>query len=210
MNPMNTMTDNDALRATAQEMLRASRAAMERLEGSPEVLESLVQAASMIIAAYREGGALFVAGNGGSAADAQHLVAELVCRLRRDRSPIRAFALTVDSSILTAMGNDYGFDHLFSRQVRGLMRPQDILLAITTSGNSPNILEALRACRTLGAKSILLSGESGGKGRAEADHALLVPSTLTANIQEGHMALYHTLCALVEQGLVAAGLCQYE
>lgn len=200
----------ESLNVAAQQMLTQARDAVAHLVSHPQTLPQLLEATRMIVQAYQRGGTLFVIGNGGSAADAQHLVAELVCRFRRDRSPIRAFALTVDTSILTAMGNDYGFEHLFSRQVRGLMEPNDILLAISTSGNSSNILAALRACRDLGAHSILLSGETGGTARSLADHAVLVPSSVTAHIQEGHMILYHTLCALLEEGLVAVGLCQYE
>lgn len=171
--------------------------------------QRVVDAAELICAQYEKGGSLFVAGNGGSAADAQHLVAELVSKLNKDRTPIRAFALTVDTSILTAIGNDYGYKHTFSRQVRGLMRANDVLLAITTSGNSENILEAVAACKEVGAKCILLSAGSGGKAAGLCDLELLAPTRKTPRTQELHLVLYHNLCELIEKRLVGKGLCKY-
>lgn len=180
-----------------------------RLRDSKEVQAQVVRAAEMIVQAYVGGGCLFACGNGGSAADAQHLVAELVSKLKKDRTPIRGFALTVDTSILTAIGNDYGYEQVFHRQVKGLMSKNDILLAITTSGQSPNVLRALEACREIGGQSILLSGHDGGPARKLADHSILAPGPHTAAIQENHLVIYHMLCHLIENGLVARGLCQY-
>lgn len=180
-----------------------------RLRDSKEVQAQLVKAANMVVNAYVNGGCLFAAGNGGSAADAQHLVAEMVSKLSQDRQPIRAFAMTVDTSILTAIGNDYGYDLLFHRQVKGLMSKKDVFLAITTSGKSPNILKALEACKEVGCQSILLTGKDGGPAKKLADHTIIAPGDFTAAIQEGHLVIYHLLCYLVEKGLVARGLCRY-
>jgi D-sedoheptulose 7-phosphate isomerase len=195
------------MNSLARLRLKDSLSSIEKMATSETVIESLARAAELIVRSYENDGCLFVAGNGGSAADAQHLVAEFVSKLGRDREPLRAFALTVDTSILTAVGNDYGFQRVFSRQVRGVMRPQDILLAITTSGNSPNIVDALAACRDIGCKTILFSGESGGCCKADADVAVLVPSSNTPNIQECHVVLYHILCEMVETELSQKGLC---
>ena len=186
-----------------------SAANLRALAQSENGIAALGAAAELICRSYQAGGSLFVAGNGGSAADAQHLVAELVARVSRDRTPIRAFALTVDSSILTAIGNDYGYEEVFSRQVLGLMRPNDVLLAITTSGKSPNILAALKACRALGAKSVLLSARDGGAAAPLADLTILAPGQRTDQIQECHQVIYHTLCGLIEADLVRLGLCSY-
>ncbi len=182
---------------------------LKLLATSEELIASLTHASEIIAQAYKNDGALFVCGNGGSAADSQHLVAELVSKLSKDRTPIRAFALTVDTSILTAIGNDYGYDFSFHRQVKGLMRKQDVLLTITTSGQSPNILRALEACREVGAKSILLTGRDGGKAKALADHSIIAPGQITAHIQEAHLVIYHTLCFLIEKALIKLGLCHY-
>ncbi|MEO5969570.1 MAG: SIS domain-containing protein [Bdellovibrionia bacterium] len=194
---------------TLKRDLSRSLVAMQKMTMSPTVWDQVITASEVIKKSYLNDGSLFVAGNGGSAADAQHLVAELVSRLSRDRSPIRAFAMTVDSSILTAVGNDYGYEILFSRQVEALMRPQDIFLGITTSGNSKNILKALVKCREMGITSIIMTGPTGGKTKDLADYLITVPSEETQLIQEGHSALYHALCQLIEDDLIEAGLCKY-
>lgn len=169
---------------------------------------------ALVVQCIRSGGKILIAGNGGSAADAQHLAAEFVGRFIRERRGFPAVALTVDTSILTAIGNDYGFDRIFSRQVEALGRPGDILVAISTSGNSPNIIEAINAARSSGMKVLaflgrdggaILTGNSGksdstGTGREEAapDCALVVPSWDTARVQEVHLLAYHCLCGEVE------------
>jgi D-sedoheptulose 7-phosphate isomerase len=119
--------------------------------------------------------------------------------------------MTVDTSFLTAVGNDYGYDFIFSRQVIGLMKPEDTFLALTTSGNSTNIIKALEACRQVGAKSVLLTGKDGGKAKAMnlADHYIIAPGTNTANIQEAHIVTYHTLCFMIEKALAEAGIVKY-
>jgi D-sedoheptulose 7-phosphate isomerase len=144
---------------------------------------------------------LYIAGNGGSAADAQHLAAELVCRLSQDRNPLPAEALTVDSSILTAIGNDYGYEDIFSRQLAGKATEHDVFLAISTSGNSPNILRALQHAKAQKLPSILFSGGNGGQAQTLADVSVIVPSSITAAIQETHLVLVHALCSSIETSM---------
>jgi D-sedoheptulose 7-phosphate isomerase len=151
-----------------------------------------------VINRYKNGGRLYIAGNGGSAADAQHLAAEFVSKLAKDRNPLPAEALTVDSSILTAIGNDYGFEKVFSRQIQGKVTDKDIFLAITTSGMSPNILEALKKCRELNIPSILFTGKDGGMAKSLATYTIIAPGESTAIIQEIHLLMEHTLCQSVE------------
>lgn len=163
------------------------------------VHKSLLEAARVTAEAMQNGHKLLVCGNGGSAADTQHVVAELVVRLTVDRPALRAIALTTDSSIFTAIGNDYGFEHIFSRQVEALGQPGDILLAISTSGNSPNCLRALETARALGLTTIAFTGCNGGKAAPLADVNVIVPCTVTMNIQESQLALEHIFCMLVER-----------
>ncbi len=171
--------------------------------------ENMIQ---MMVDCYKKGGGLFVAGNGGSAADAQHFVAELVVKLSKNRDPIKAFALTVDTSIITAAGNDFGYDDIFSRQVEGLMNKNDIFIGITTSGNSPNILKSFDMCKKIGAKSILLSGFTGGIAvqQNKADINIVVPGPNTARIQEAHAILYHTICFCLEKRLIEEKIISYR
>ena len=145
----------------------------------------------------RSGGKVMACGNGGSAADAQHFAAELIGRFERERQELAAIALTTDSSILTAVGNDYSYDEVFSKQVRGLGKPGDILLGISTSGNSKNVVKAIEAAKKIGMKIIALTGNGGGKIAAVLDSGdihLCAPSTRTARIQETHLVLLHSLC----------------
>ena len=159
---------------------------------------AVVEAARITADAMKSGHKLLVCGNGGSAADAQHLVAEFVARLTIDRPALRAIALTTDSSILTAIGNDHSFDHIFERQVEALGQPGDVLLAISTSGNSKNCVKALQQARTLGLHTIAYTGNDGGAMKSLADINVIIPSNTTMNIQESHLALEHILCMLVE------------
>ena len=145
-----------------------------------------------------------LAGNGGSAADAQHIAAEFVSRLAIDRRPLPALALTTDTSILTAAGNDYGFETIFERQVQALAASGDVFIGITTSGKSPNILRALQAARGVGALTIGLTGASGGKMAEFCDVLIRVPSDRTQNIQEVHIMVGHTICAIAEQSFLPA------
>lgn len=164
-------------------------------------LEAISRAASVLVRAYRNGGKAVFVGNGGSAADAQHLAAELVGRFKLDRPPLPALALTTNASTLTAIGNDLGYDDVFSRQVAAMIRPGDVLLAISTSGNSRNIVEAARAARARQATVIALTGQGGGKLAPLADILLDVPSANTPRVQEAHITIGHILCGLVEQVL---------
>jgi D-sedoheptulose 7-phosphate isomerase len=172
----------------------------ELLQTTQTQLGGLIgQAGERIIATLERGGTLFLCGNGGSAADAQHIATELTGRyLRPERRPLRAVALTTDSSALTAIGNDFGFDQIFARQLRALAREGDLLIGISTSGNSRNVLEAFRAAQELGVTHILLSGGNGGALKAESDLALIVPHIKTPHIQEMHIMIGHILCELVD------------
>lgn len=162
-------------------------------------LHAVVDAASAIGRCLSEGGKLLVFGNGGSAADAQHMAAELVGRFEKDRAALAAIALTADASVLTSIGNDAGFDRVFARQVEALARPGDVALGITTSGASANVVAALEAARARGAKTVALTGHDGGAaGRAAAIH-INVASDSTPRIQEVHRTLLHAICDLVER-----------
>jgi D-sedoheptulose 7-phosphate isomerase len=144
------------------------------------------------------GGKLLLIGNGGSAADAQHIATELVVRFEKERAALPAIALTTDTSALTAAANDYGAERMFSRQVEALGRPGDLLIALSTSGNSPNVTAALKAARALGVQTALLTGRDGGAALPLADCAVVVPSDVTARIQEMHILIGHILCAAIE------------
>ena len=163
--------------------------------------ELVASAAEIIISSVKSGGKILVFGNGGSAADAQHIAAELVNKLTFDRPPIAAIALTTDTSILTSVGNDSTFDDLFARQVRALGRRGDVVLAISTSGNSPNVLRAVETSRELGIKTIALAGRDGGKLADAVDLALIVRADSTQRIQETHITIGHILCEIVESAL---------
>ena len=178
--------------------------AQKTLLADDGLMSTFSQAAEHVVSCYQKGGRLYIAGNGGSAADSQHLAAEFVSKLARDRNPLPAEALTTDSSILTAIGNDYGFEHVFSRQLMGKLQKNDVFLGITTSGQSPNILKALEQCRVKGVKSILFTGRDGGTAKNLADYSLIAPGVMTSTIQELHILLAHTLCECVEQALFPA------
>jgi D-sedoheptulose 7-phosphate isomerase len=179
--------------------LQQSLDTLTKVLNDESVHQSLLEAARVTAEAMQSGHKLLVCGNGGSAADTQHVVAELVVRLTVDRPALRAIALTTDSSIFTAIGNDYGFEHIFSRQVEALGQPGDILLAISTSGNSPNCLRALERARGLGLTTIGFTGNGGGRMAPLADINVIVPATITMNIQESQLALEHIFCMLVER-----------
>jgi len=172
---------------------------MQAVLADEHITDTLVTIGKLTAEAMQSGHKLLVAGNGGSAADAQHLVAEFVVRLTVNRPALRAIALTTDSSILTATGNDFGFDQLFSRQVEALGQPGDIFLGISTSGNSPNIVKALHQCKKTGITTIGFTGNDGGKMRDLCDHNIIIPSAVTMNIQESHLALEHIFCMIVER-----------
>lgn len=183
--------------------LDASIAAKQQLMSDAATLATFERAVDAVIARYRLGGRLYIAGNGGSAADAQHLAAEFVSKLARDRGPLPAEALTTDSSILTAIGNDYGFDQVFARQLAGKATGNDVFLGISTSGESANILLALTQCRRMNIPSIVFTGRSGGAAKALADFCICAPGSATSTIQELHIVMAHTLCECVEAALFA-------
>ena len=187
------------LLAGIEREIQESVAVKEQLLG---VAQLIADAARLIIASMRNGRKLIVFGNGGSAADAQHLSAELVGRYRQDRRAFPAIALTTDSSALTSISNDYGFDTIFSRQLEALGKPGDVVVAISTSGNSPNVLQALATSKKLGIASIGLTGKSGGKLRGSVDVCLSVPSDSTPRIQEAHSLIIHILSGIVEDAMV--------
>ncbi len=162
---------------------------------------AVVRAAEICVESLRAGGKVLFAGNGGSAADAQHMAGEFVSRFAFDRPGLAAVALTTDTSILTAIGNDYGYELLFARQVQALGRAGDVFIAYSTSGRSPNILSALEAARTAGLTTVGFTGNRGGPMGALCDVLLAVPSADTPKIQEGHLVLGHILCGLVERAM---------
>lgn len=182
-------------------LLRSAEAKVHFSKNQQE-LTSFELACSALVNCYKQGGRLYIAGNGGSAADAQHLAAEFVSKLKRERAPFPAEALTTDTSVLTAIGNDYGFNEIFSRQIRGKVLGSDMFLALTTSGNSANIVNALLECKTLGVKSILFTGKNGGAAKEVADFCVLAPGEDTALIQEIHIVLAHSLCESVESSIL--------
>lgn len=163
--------------------------------------ESVMAAASLITNSLRQGGKLMICGNGGSAADSQHIAAEFTGRFIKDRKPLAAMALSTDTSALTCIGNDYSFADVFSRQVAGLGRAGDCLIGISTSGNSENVIRAVEVARAAGIRTIGLLGRDGGKLAALCDHSIIVPDSVTARIQEAHILIGHTICGAVEQQL---------
>jgi D-sedoheptulose 7-phosphate isomerase len=163
--------------------------------------DDVTRAGALIAASLAAGGKVLVCGNGGSAADAQHLASELTGRFIKERRPLAAVSLTTDSSALTCIGNDYAFDEVFARPLRGLGRPGDVLVAISTSGNSANVRRAAEDARTLGLRVVGLLGRDGGAIKALSDVAIVVPNDATARIQEAHILVIHTLCGLIEQEL---------
>jgi D-sedoheptulose 7-phosphate isomerase len=177
---------------------------MEISKALPLLTPAVSDAVDIICNSLATGGQLLVAGNGGSAADAQHMVAELTGRFLRERQPFRALALHVNTSALTAIGNDYGYEHVFARELTAHARPGDVFLAITTSGNSQNILRAIEAARKSKTAVIGLTGESGGQMRGACDLCLCVPSKSTARIQEMHITIGHAICQLLEERLAEA------
>ena len=166
-----------------------------------QVATPMAELVGLCATAVSGGGKLMFFGNGGSAADAQHLAAELVVRYAKDRAPVAALALSTDTSILTCVGNDFGFDRVFSRQVEALGRPSDVLVGISTSGNSPNILRAFEAASGLGMATVGLLGRDGGQALPIVDEAIVIQSDSTARIQECHILIGHILCEIIEEEL---------
>ena len=180
---------------------RRSREAVQRAEEDSALVHAIASIAQRIAASLRGGGKLMLAGNGGSAADAQHIAAELLSRFKLDRNPLPAIALTTDTSVLTAIGNDFGYEQVFERQVRGLGRRSDVFIGITTSGSSPNIVAALKAARESGLVTIGFTGTRGLSMQPLCDLLLVAPSDETAIIQQIHITAAHAICGLVEYEL---------
>jgi D-sedoheptulose 7-phosphate isomerase len=172
---------------------------MTRVLNDESIHSSVVEAGRITAEAMKSGRKLMVCGNGGSAADAQHLVAEFVSRLTVDRPALRAIALTTDTSILTAIGNDYSYDNVFERQIEALGVEGDVLLAISTSGNSKNCVKALKLANSIGVHTVAFTGNKGGMMAGVADINVVIPSDTTMNIQESHLALEHIYCMIVER-----------
>lgn len=183
--------------------LKAHCEVMTALQG--ELSPAIESAVSLVVDAYKAGNKLLVMGNGGSAADAQHFVAEMVGRFKLERRALPAIALHTDTSILTAIGNDYGFDRIFSRQVEAHAAAGDVVVGISTSGNSPNVQLALETAREKGCRTIALLGKDGGSIKSVAELTLIVPSNDTPRIQEGHITIIHIICDLVERELFLKG-----
>ncbi|MBI2354152.1 MAG: D-sedoheptulose 7-phosphate isomerase [Deltaproteobacteria bacterium] len=185
--------------AEVQKQLQDHRALFKLIE--LEMSAQIAATAQLLTETFRSGGKLLVMGNGGSAADAQHFAAEIVGRFKLERAALPAVALSTDTSILTAIGNDYGFDLVFKRQVEALAAAGDAVVGISTSGNSPNVLAALALARERGCRTVGLLGKDGGSIKSACDLALIVPSTDTPRIQEGHITIIHIVCDLVERTL---------
>ena len=166
-----------------------------------ENLDAIIKSIEEITKTLQNKGTIFLFGNGGSAADSQHIAAEFIGRFQRERKSLPAIALTTDTSALTALGNDYGFEVIFARQLEGLGKKGDIAIGITTSGNSLNVLEGIKKAKALGLKTIGLLGCDGGKIAPLCDTAIVVPSKVTARIQESHLCIAHTICQLAEEEL---------
>ncbi|HEY6430399.1 MAG TPA: SIS domain-containing protein [Acetobacteraceae bacterium] len=183
------------------QFLSRSAAAMSELAGDPAVRDLLAEMATITSAAMRGGHKLMIAGNGGSAGDSQHIAGEFISRLMFDHAPLPAIALTVDGSVMTATGNDYGYEHVFERQVLGLGQPGDVLLGISTSGRSPNVLRALDAARGRQIRCLGFGGRAGGPMADRCDLLFRAPADETAIIQQLHITAAHVFCALVERAM---------
>ena len=191
----------DRAQSLAVARIRDSTALMQSLPESPAYLGAVVKVAEAMTKCLRSGNKILFFGNGGSAADAQHLAAELSGRFLKERKSLSGWALTTNSSVLTAIGNDYSFDEVFARQVQGIGNPDDVAFAITTSGNSPNVLRAVDVAREMKLVTVGLTGRTGGKLRSVADHCICIPSDQTPRIQEAHILTGHILCELIEETL---------
>jgi D-sedoheptulose 7-phosphate isomerase len=185
----------DAIKATFQASIDTKQA----LINDTKRLEELLEVAGVASSTIKAGHKIMLCGNGGSAADSQHIAAELIGRFEKERQSIAAFALTTDTSALTAISNDYGYDQVFSRQIEGLGQSGDLLIGISTSGNSKNVVKAMEVARSKSIRTVALVGDKpDGEVQAMADYVLAAPSTNTARIQECHILMMHTLCQLVE------------
>ncbi|WP_249344410.1 D-sedoheptulose 7-phosphate isomerase [Marinomonas sp. CT5] len=186
---------NNFIASQIEDSVRVKQGILE----SQEIMGTVEEACQVCLKAYQNGGKLLIAGNGGSAADAQHIAGELISRFYFDRPALPGIALTTDTSIITAIGNDYGYENLFSRQIEGNGKAGDVFLGISTSGNSPNILKGIEAAKDMGITTIGLTGQTGGKMADQCDLCIKIPSTSTPRVQESHIIIGHIICAYIEQ-----------
>jgi len=193
------MKDSDSFEHQVSRSIEASIATKERLLSSPDFISTVAKVTKLLVDSIEGGNKLLLFGNGGSAADAQHIAAEFVGRFACERRALPALALSVNTSCVTAIGNDYGFDLVFSRQVEALGRPGDVAIGISTSGNSQNVLRALSVAKEFGLHTVGLVGRGGGKLKSQVDYCLCVPSDETPRIQECHILIGHIVSELVEQ-----------
>ncbi len=189
--------DEQAMKKIAAAVFHEHERAIAAARG--QLLDEIAQLGAIFAQAVKTGNCVFFMGNGGSAADSQHLAAEFVGRFQKERRGLPAVALTTDTSILTAVGNDYGFETIFSRQVEALAKAGDVVVGLSTSGNSPNVIKALQAAKEAGAVAVGLTGRSGGKMAAICDLCIKVPADVTARVQEVHALIGHIACQLVDE-----------
>jgi D-sedoheptulose 7-phosphate isomerase len=195
------MRNSEEFERQVSDSIAASIAVKQRLLDNREVIETVARVSEILVDAFDQGRKVLLFGNGGSAADAQHIAAEFVGRFAFDRPPLPALALSVNTSCLTAIGNDYGFDLVFSRQIEALGRAGDVAIGISTSGNSVNVLRGVAAARTMGLHTVALTSETGGKLKSAVDYCLCAPSNETPRIQECHILIGHIIAELVEQAI---------
>ncbi len=192
-----------------QEIIRDIKRSIEvkvQILDDPDFLDTIEKVCSLLIKAYKAGNKTLIAGNGGSAADAQHIAAEFVSRLNFDRPALPSIALTTDTSMITAIGNDYGFEKVFSRQIEANGVKGDIFIGISTSGNSPNVIEGLKTAKAKGLITVGLTNETGAKMAQFCDHCIKIPSKETPRIQESHIMIGHIICAAVEKAIFGKGV----
>lgn len=189
-----------------REQIADSAATKQAILENQPLIDVIVEVAKACVEVYRKGKKTLLAGNGGSAADAQHIAAELVGRYGFDRPSIPSLALTTDTSNLTAIGNDYGYDKVFSRQLEGMAQEGDLFIGISTSGNSQNIINAFESAKERGVATVALVGRDGGKMALMADYAIIIPSNATPRIQESHILIGHILCDIIEKELFGGGV----
>lgn len=189
-----------------QKQIADSAATKQAILENDALVNLLVEVAQACVEVYRNGKKILIAGNGGSAADAQHFAAELVGRYGFDRPSLPSIALTTDSSNLTAIGNDYGYEYVFSRQLEGLAQEGDLFIGISTSGNSQNVINAFESAKERGVTTVALVGRDGGKMAAMADFAIVIPSNATPRIQESHLLIEHMICDIIEKEMFGGGV----
>ena len=189
------------IKSTILGQMAETQAVMAAMAADAKLVQTLETVAEVCVKSLGQRGKLLFMGNGGSAADSQHLAGEMVSRFAYDRPGLAAVALTVDTSVLTAIGNDYGYELLFSRQVEALGQPGDVLFGFSTSGKSPNILKALRTAREMGLVTVGMTGNRGEAITQLVDHCVEIPSACTPNIQEGHIVVGHIICGLIEAAI---------